>query len=218
MKKIPMSVLCGIAAILVTVVMYFVIIGNIFTQIICFVTLLGVILAEAVVTAMAYCSKGEPRKVAATIASSFMIPISILLSVVYIVNFPKGYGSYLGWYFSTFAIILVICAALWKFSSNRKDDNDALQNAKANMLGLRKLVKCVLLKENAKKFKKELDEIEEKLHFSNDAVIVEADSDIRRMLIELENNIDNEDFDAAEHIKAIASAIDRRNIFAKTTV
>ena len=124
MKKMPTSILCGIVAILVTVLLYFTIIGNIFAQIICFITLIGVVLAEIVVTILAYRSQGEPRKVAATVTTSFMIPISILLSIVYIVNFPKGYGSYLGYYFSSFAILLLISAIIWKFANNRKNDNE----------------------------------------------------------------------------------------------
>ncbi len=47
---------------------------------------------------------------------------------------------------------------------------------------------------------------------------MEADFKIRQMLTELENNIDNEDFDATEHISAIANEIDRRNVFAKSTI
>lgn len=218
MKKMPISILCGMAAILVTIISYFTIIENIFAQIICFVTLLGVVVAEAATTVLAYFSKGEPRKIAAAITVSFMVPISILFSIVYITNFPKGYGSYLGYYFSIFAILLVISAIIWKFADNRKEDNEALQNAKANMLELRKIVKCIMSSENAINFKKELKQIEEKLHFSNDAIIVEMDANIRQMLIELENNIDNKDFDVAEHIKLILNYIDRRNIFASNTI
>ena len=213
MKKTPVSILCGLAAIIATVVAYFVIIGNIFAQIICFITLLGVVVAQAVTTTLAYLSKGEPRKVAATVVSAFMIPVSVALSIVYIVNFPHGYGQYLGLYFAAFAIILVICAILWKFSDNRKADNDALQSAKSNVLELRKLVKCVMLRQGAKQFKKQLDEIDEKLRFSNDTVITAADENIRRMLIELDNSIDTEDFDAAKFIETISTEIDRRNIF-----
>ena len=218
MKKIPISILCGVVAIFITVISYFTIIGNILAQIICFITLVGVIVAEAVVTALAYFSKGEPRKVAATITASFMVPISICLSIIYIVNFPKGYGKYLGYYFSAFAILLVISFIIWNFSDDRKADNEKLQNAKANMLTLRKLVKCVMMKENAENFKKELDEIDEKLHFSNDNVIMEMDANIRQMIIELENNIDNENFNSEEQIKAISSEIDRRNVFAKNII
>ena len=218
MKKIPNSILWGAVAILVTTILYFVIVGNIFLRIICFMTLVGVIVAEIVVTAFAYYSNGEPRKIATTIVVSFMIPISIILSIVYILYFPKGYGSYIGYYFSIFAVLLAVSATIWKFADNRKSDNDILQQAKSNMLELRKLVKCIMLRQNAVNFKKELEEIEEKLHFSNDAVIVQADDNIRRMLIELDNNIDGENFDAEKHIKAILNEIDRRNIFAKNTI
>lgn len=218
MKKTPISILTGIVVILVTIILYFIILKNIFVQTICFLTLIGVVIAEAIVTAMAYYSKGEPKKVAASIVTSFMVPISILLSAIYIVGFPKGYGSYLGWYFISFAIIFIIDAIIWKFSDNRENDNIAIQNSKNNILELRKLVKCIMLKPNAINFKKELDEIEEKLHFSNDTVITETDARIRQMLIELEYNIDNEDFDTIGYINNISSEIDRRTILTKNTI
>lgn len=218
MKKPPISILFGAAAMLLTVILYFTILGNIFAQMICFVTLVGLLVAEATATFMAYLSKGEPRKVGATITICFMVPVAIVLSVVYITNFPNGYGTYLGWYFAAYVVLGVIAAILWNFSGNRESDNAALQSAKANMLNLRKLVKCVMLKPGADKFKKELNAIEEALHFSNDSVITEADARIYQMLIDLDNNIDSEDFDAAAHIAAISNEIARRTIFTKNTI
>jgi hypothetical protein len=218
MKRFPMSIIFGIVAILITIIMYFVILENIFARIICLITLIGVVLSEIVVTVLAYFSKGEPRKIGAVVAAAFLIPISIALSVLYIVNFPEGYGSYVGCYFSILAITLVIVAIIWKFADGKVDENARLQNAKANMLELRKLVKCIMLKPSAEKFKKELVEIEEKLHFTNDAVIDELDANIHQMLIELDNNIDNENFELDELIQKISSQIDRRTILTKTIV
>ena len=218
MKKVPISILCGAAVILVTIIMYFVILENIFAQIICFITLVGVLLSEVVVTLLAYFSKGEPRKVGAVVAASFMIPISIILSIVYIVNFPNGYGSYAGWYFSLLVVTLLIAAIVWKFSNNRVDDDAQLQNAKSNMIELRKLVKCILIKNCAFKYKKELEKIEDKLHYSNDSVITPLDESIRNKLLNLANNIENEDYDAQYAINEISEQIDSRNIFSKKTV
>ena len=114
MRKMPISIFSGIAAILITIVLYFTILGNIFSQLICLITLLGVVLAEAIVTALAYCSKGDPRKVAATSVGLVIIPISVILSVVYITKFPKGYIAYIGWYLATIIIVMAIVAVIWK--------------------------------------------------------------------------------------------------------
>ncbi|MBQ4560955.1 MAG: hypothetical protein IJA55_01330 [Clostridia bacterium] len=212
MKKIPASILFGAAAVLATVILYFVILGNVFSEIICFITLMGVVFAEIVTTALAYFSKGEPRKVASAVAVSLMVPISLILSVVYIVNFPEGYGTYAGLYFVALIILSVIAAVIWNFSNNRIEENNNFQNAKANMLNMRNMVKRIMLEPNAQGFKKELSDIEEKLHYSNDSVIKDADAMIFNMLVVLQNNINTEGFDVAAQIKAIAKEVDIRNI------
>ena len=218
MKKMPISLLCGLGAMLVTTILYFVILGNIFAEIICFITLLGVLFAEAVTTVLAFLAKGNPRKVAAAVVSAIMVPISLILSVVYIVNFPYGYGTYAGWYFACFIVVIILSAILFIFDGRKQTEDVAFQNAKSNMLELRKLVKCVLLEDGAANYKKSLDAMEEKLHFSNDNVIVEEDAHIRSMLIELKDNIANPEFDSAALIEKIMKAIDTRNILSGRTV
>ena len=218
MKKTPVSLICGIASILVTIILYLAILGNVFAQIICFITLIGVVIAEAIVTFLAYFCNGEPRKVGATIFAGLMIPVSITLSVVYILNFPRGYALYLAYYVAALVVILGITLIIWNFSGNRSAENAVLQNAKNNMIGLRKLVKCALAKTTAPQVKKDLEKIEEKLHFSNDAVITDVDSNIRRLLIELDNNIANEGYNPQPIMDEIAKEIDRRNIMTKPTV
>ena len=86
------------------------------------------------------------------------------------------------------------------------------------MLELRKIVKCIMLQANSDKFSKELEELEEKLHFSNDAVVCEDDVVIRQMLLDLENGISDESYDAEGQIKAISLKIDRRNVLTKNTI
>lgn len=218
MKKMPLSILCGIASVILTLILYFTIIGNIFIKMICFATLLGVIVAEIVVTVMAYYTDKQPGKVVATAIVSLMIPISILLSLVYIIKYPYGYGIYLGYYFSAFSILLVIGTIIWRFSDGIQEKNDAFQHSKQNMLNLRKLVKVIMNDPVAEKYKKELSNIEEKLHFSNDAVITKADSEIYNLLTELKENIGNEEFDVDSHIQEIVQKVDIRDIYSKKTV
>lgn len=218
MKKSFMSILCGIGAILVTIIMYFIILGNIFTEIICFVTLMGVILAELIVTLLAHFSNGTPGKVSCAIVAGIMIPISIILSAVYIVNFPYGYGSYLGLYFAILIVLMIIITIIWNFSNVIKERDAGFQNSKQHMINMRKLVKCIMLEPKAEKYHRELNDIEEKLHFTNDSVTPEIDSEISDMLSDLLNNINNEEYNVEESIRSITKKVDFRNIMLNKTV
>lgn len=218
MKKIPISIIGGIVAIIVTTIMYFAICGNIFTRVICLVTYLGVIIAEAVTTALAYRSKGDPRKVAATIVFSLAIPAALLLSVIYIVNFPYGYGSYVSWYFVVSLLLGLVSFVLWVFTAKKTAENETLQDAKTNMINLRKIVKCIMADPAAAEYLKDLSQIEDKLHFSDDSVISEKDAEICEMLYDLQEGISDESYDVKKQIAAINKKIDIRNIMAKKTV
>ncbi len=181
-------------------------------QAICLITLLCVILAEGITTALCYFSKGEPRKVAGAILSALMIPFSVILSCVYIVNFPFGYMTYLGLYVVAYLIVGAIILVINVFASRKNAESESFAQAKENILQLRKLVKCIQLEENADKYKKELDSLEEKLHYSNDNVIANQDEEIRSMLYQLQSQISDNEFDSRAFIEKIAKVIDARNI------
>lgn len=212
MKKFSISLLCGLAAMVLTVILYFLILQNILLQVIHFVALVAILLAEGITTFYACSTKGNPRKVAVALFSAIMVPFAIILSVVYIVNFPTGYGAYIGWYCAGAIVVNVIAYILLRFDSSKRAENDTLQNAKENMLGLRKIVKCIMADPAAQAYDKQIRALEEKLHFSNDNVIVEEDENIREMLLQLQKNIEDAEYDADSQIKKIGKAIDLRNI------
>lgn len=218
MKKMPISLLGGIVAIVVTIILYFTILGDAFLEAICLITLLGVVAAELVATALAYFADGKPRKVAAVTVSALMIPVSILLSVVYIVNFPEGYATYAAWYLVCFIIVGAIAAVLFFFDSQKTAEDVALQNARANILNMRKIVKCIMIDPSAGEYKEKLNALEEKLHFSNNSVIVAQDQQIYTMLISLQKNISNPEFDSLALIRELDKAIDSRNIMVSRNV
>lgn len=213
MKKMPISLLCGFASIIVTTILYFIILGNIFLELICFITLLGVVFAECVTTALAFFSKGDPRKVAAAGISAIMIPLSVVLSAVYIVNFPDGYATYAAWYSVFFIIVMVIAVILFT-----KKEDKSFQNAKNNMLYMRKIVKCIMIDPAAENYKNELRAIEEKLHFLNDTVIISDDEKILAMLNDLKDNIASPEFDVSASIEKLNKAIDTRKIMSSRNV
>lgn len=218
MKKTPITLLIGFAVIVITTVLYGLFLDDTFFEAISLITLIGVILAELVTTVLAYCCEGRPRKVAATIVSAVMIPISVILSVVYIVNFPYGYGKYCGLYFVIFVIVMIIAAVLFFFDASKKEENQQLQDAKGNMLTMRKLVKAIMVNPAAKPYEAKLYALEEKLHFSNDSVITNQDQTIYNMIVFLQNSISMPGFDADAYIDGICNAVDTRNIMSGRNV
>ena len=218
MKRFPGVLICGIAAMVLTVVLYFTILGNAVLSVIHFISLAAIVLAEAVTTAYAFFAKGSPRRIAAAVAVGFMIPFAMILSVVYIVNFPMGYGTYIGWYCAGMLVVNLLGFVLVRFDANKRDEDAALQNAKSNMLTLRKLVMCVLADPAAKPYEDKLRKLEEKLHFSNDCVIAAEDEEIRQLLVRLQDNIADPEFDCEQILQKIEKRIDQRKIMTSRNV
>ena len=218
MKKLPISLLCGFVAIVVTVLLYIILLPNLFLRGMCLVTLGGVVLAEMIVSAFAYLSKGEPRKVASAVVSSFLIPYAVALSFVYIVHFPCGYGTYVAWYFAGVLVVGAVAVILSSFGSRKEEENATLQNAKQHMLALRNLVKCIMANPASAPYHKELVAIEEKLHFINDSVIASQDAMIESLLTEILRDIANPEADIPAKLANLNQVIDIRTVMTKYTV
>lgn len=218
MKKLPVSLICGVAAILLTVILFFTILDCAILEAIHFITLVGIVLAEIITTGYALCSKGNPRKVAAAAVSALMIPVALWLSIVYIVNFPYGYGTYLGWYLAATVVINALAWVILSFNGRRTDENTAMQSAKANMLQLRKLVKCAMENPAAAPYLPRLRALEEKLHFSNDCVIVPEDATIRELLMQLLEEIGKPEGDVNGLLDRLEKTAQLRSVMTSRTV
>lgn len=218
MKKLPMALVCGIAVIALTIVLYFTILSNALLEAIHFISLVAIVLAEIITTCYACFVRDNPRKLAAVVVSGFMVPISVILSVVYIVNFPEGYGTYMGLYSVGLLVTNIFAYILLRFDADKSEENDRLQNAKGHMLMLRKMVMCVMAESGAEPYQARLRALEENLHFSNDGVIVPEDEHIRQMLLQLQENIGNPGFGTEELLDKIEKAVRMRAIIASRNV
>lgn len=98
------------------------------------------------------------------------------------------------------------------------DTFDEAQNAKSNLLGLRKIAKAVLVDPAAAQYAGRIRALEEKLHFSNDNVIAPEDENIRHMLLQLQSGIADPEFDCEKMLTDLEKAIDLRNISTSRTV
>lgn len=218
MRKWSYSIVCGVVLILVTIVLYIVILNNLFAQLMNFITLCGVVVAEVIAVGLAFLSKGEPRRLGAVVLFTLMVPYAIALSIVYIINFPTGYFSYIAWYFAGFLVAAGLSVVLFVFGARRQSEQAVLQDAKNSMLEMRKLTKMIAATEAGCGHAEALRRLEEQLHYSNDSVIAPQDAEIRECLLNLRDNIAKAEYDAEAEIAKIAEMVEIRTISARTTV
>ena len=218
MKKSPVSLIVGVALAVITLIIYGLFLGEDFFEAPVLVTLLGVLLAEAVATFIAFASKGEPRKVAASLVSAAMVPVAVILSVKFISDWSDEYFKFCGIYFIFFIVIMTVAFLLFSVNSQKKEENEQLQTAKNNILNMRKLVKVIMVNPAAAPYEQKLYALEEKLHFSNDNVVSPQDDNIYNMISFLHSNISSPDFDVNAYIDSINNAIDTRNIMTQRTI
>ena len=212
MKKAPISLLLGLSGIVITVILYFLILRNSLAEVICLISLFCVILAELFTTGLAYFSNCSPRKTASVFVSALMIPFAVILSIVYIVNFPEGYVNYILIYILGLIIINAIAIVLFTFDASRNRENATVQNNKNSMLYLRNTIKCIMADPAAKNYLKELNAIEEMLHFTNDSIIAEQDAIILASINTIKQNISNPNFNTIEALSNLKVIINERNI------
>ena len=218
MKRVSAVLLSGLIVMALTVVLYFTILDNVVLEIIHFVSLAAILLAEAVTTVYFYFANSSPRQIAAAVVTGLMVPFSVVLSIVYIVNFPQGYVKYIGLYCAAMLLANLIAFVLARFDINKSEEKEALQAGKSNMLKLRKLVMCILADPAAKPYEDKLRSLEEKLHFSNDSVIAAEDEAICLELLQLQEKIADPEFDCEQALEKLEKLIDRRKIMTSQTV
>lgn len=215
MKKSPIVLVCGLAAILLTVILFLIIAGNPFETTMSAICLSAIVLSEGITTAYLWCINGNPRKLAAAVVSFVMIPYSVILSVLYLANCSERYDTFIGWYCAVAIVVNVLCLILIGFDSKKSGADTRVQEAKTNMNELRKILKCILADPGAQAYVEQLKVLEEKLDYSRDYVVTTEDARIRMMLLQLQERISDPNFDGKPMIQQIQKSIDTRNIMAK---
>ena len=195
MKKIPGALILGLAMIAVTLLLFFAILSETTIETMHILGLSAILLAEIVTTTYACFTKGSPRRVAAVVFSGVAIPVAIVMSLIFNIAFPESYLVFCLLYSVVLILVNVVAYSLLSFDATASKENQQLQDAKGNMLMLRKMVKCVMADPAAAPYEARLNALEEDLHFSGDNVIASNDASIRQMLLHLQENISNPGFD-----------------------
>lgn len=216
MNKTYVPHLCCLAAVAATILLYFAVLSNAVLAAIHFISLVAIVLAELITAGYICFLRTNPRSLGAAVVSGLMIPAAMVLSGVYIVNFPTGYGSYLSLYFVGLLITNAIACILLHFDGRRAAENEVLQDARGQMLNLRKLVKSILADPAAAPYADRLRAIEEDLHYSNSSVIAEEDRQIHQLLLQLRDDPASSEGDRL--LSELELAVKRRAVSTSTTV
>lgn len=214
MKKLPVAAVCGISLMVVTILLYFAFLSNILLQAIHVICLFAILLSEGITTGYACFIHGNPRKLAATVISAGMIPVSVILSFIYVVNFPLGYFTYMGLFLAATLVVNTIAFIVLRFNEHKEIEHASFQDAKAFNMKLRKLVQCIMAEPAAADLRDRLRALEEDLHFCDNSKIYEADQDLYQLLLTLQQNIADPDFSATETLASIEQTLRSRNVTA----
>lgn len=215
MKKSPIALVCGLAAILLTVVLFLLILGNPFQTAMHGICFGGILLAELISLIYALCAHGNPRKVAAAVVSCAMVPYAVILSAMFLAGGSDRCDRLIGWYGVGLIVINALSLTLTCFDAGKSKQNNNLQAAKGNMRSLCKIVRCIMADPAAAAYSTQLRALEDKLEFSKDTVVLAEDERIRLMLLQLKERIADPNFDSKQMLQQIEKAIDTRNIMAK---
>jgi len=220
MKKIPGSLIAGLALIAVTLLLFFTFtaIADTTLEAIHILGLCFILLSEGITTAYACFSKESPRRKAAVLVSAVMIPGSCFMTFIYSTLFPDSITTFVLLHCVGLIITNLFAYYLMSFDIARGHEDKQLQDAKGNMLMLRKMVKCVMADPAAAPYEARLMALEEELHFSNDSVITASDATIRQMLLQLQQNIADPTYDVDAQITQIEKAVQTRKILASTNL
>lgn len=214
MKKFPNALIGGIALIAVTLLLFFTLVTVTDTTLeaIHIVGLSFILVSEGITTAYACFAMGSPRRKAAVLLSAVMIPGSVFMTFVYSVLFPDSITAFVLLHCVGFILTNLAAFYLMSFDAVSSKDNQQLQDAKGNMLMLRKMVKVVMAEPAAAPYEARLMALEEELHFSNDSVISPNDGNIRQMLLQLQQGVADPTYDVEGQLAQIEKAVQTRKI------
>lgn len=220
MKKPLGALIAGLALIAVTLLLFFTIatIADTTLETIHILGLSFILLSEVITMLYGAFAKDSPRRKAAVLVSSAMIPGSVFMTFIYSVLFPDSITVFVLLHCIGFIVCNLFAYYLMSFDVARGKEDKQVQDAKGNMLMLRKMVKVVMADPAAAPYEARLMALEEELHFSNDSVITASDNTIRQMLLMLQQNIADPTYDVEGQITRIEKAVQTRKILASTNL
>ncbi len=172
----------GFAIVLITVLLYLLLIDNIFKIPVGWVSLVFIIIAESVATVLFMNSKGSPRYISSSIIFLFLSITYAAISLVYLWLFPFNITNLIIVDIILIVFVSAVSTVLILFEDKSKKESDNLKAAKNNWASICSIVNNMICNVKCEAYIKQLKHLEDSMKYATDTVITINDSVIRDKL------------------------------------
>ena len=215
-KSKHLTLICGVISVAVTVIFYLLVFDEIFTVPMRWVSLMFLILAEAIATIKAIAIKRTIFSVSNIITSVAHIFAVLMLSVLFVAVLPSLIKQYI--LLNTLALCLLLLAdVVIVFFANRvSTQNSKLSESQSVMGYCVEKASALCVEFNNTEYKKDLEEIVDLLRYSDNSCLTQEEMTILNNLEEVEQLLKDNNDGIRKKLIEIKNAIKLRSIKVKS--
>ena len=215
-KSKHIVLICGAVSVAVTVIFYLLTYDSIFTIPMRWVSLMFLILAEAIATIKALTVKRTIFGVANIVTSIAHVVAVLMLSIVFVNILPFLIKKYILLNILALCILFVVDVIIVYFTNRVSKQNSKLNESQSVMGACVEKASSLCVEFGDTDYKKDLEEIVELLRYSDNSCLTQEEMTIMNKLDEVQLLIKNNDEGIAEKIIEIKNAINLRSIKVKS--
>lgn len=211
-KSKYLALICGGASIAVTMLLYLLTFDNIFTVAMRWISLMFLILAEAIGTFKAFTVKRTIFGVSNIVTSLAHIVLVLFLSIIFVNIFPLAITKYILWNVLLLCVLLVADTIIFFFTNRVAIQNSKLKESQSVMGACVEKAASLVVEFNNTEYKKDLEEIVELLKYSDNSTLSQDEMPIMNKLDEVQLLLKNNEKGIEEKIIEVKNAIKLRSI------
>ena len=215
-KSKNIAIICGAASVAITILFYLLTFDNIFTIPMRWVSLIFLILAEAIWTVKALTVKKSIFSVSILITSIAHVIVVLALSIVFVNLLPLLIKKYILLNILALFVLLVADAIIIFFANRVSTQNNKLNESQSVMGYCVEKASSLCVEFKDTDYKKDLEEIVELLKYSDNSCLTQDETDIITKLDEVKQLLKDNEEGINEKIIEIKNAIELRSIKVKS--
>lgn len=211
-KSKHIALICGAVSIAVTVIFYLLTFDNIFTVPMRWVSLMFLVLAEAIGTVKAFTVKRSIFGFSNIVISIVHIIAVLILSIIFVNIFPLLIKKYILLNILALCVLLLVDVVIVFFANQVAIKNSKLNESQSVMGCCIEKATSLCVQFSDMDYKKDLEEIIELLRYSDNSCLSQDEMTIMNKLDEVQLLLKSNDGGIAEKIIEIKNAIKLRSI------
>lgn len=211
-KSTNIILICGIAAVVITIIFYQLTFNSIFSVPMVWLSLMFLILTEIIGTIKALAIKKTIFGISNILTSFGHLIIVLIVSIFFINTSPLLIKTYILLNILFVCMLLVLDAIIIFFAKRIAMQNDKLRKSQTIVRGCLKKATSLCIEFKDTNYKKDLDEIVELLKYSDDSCLSDDEMTIMNKLDEVKLLLKNNEDGVAEKINEVKNVIELRSI------